>query len=203
MTEKKKYADKERNLLREIAHNSQRYFPIDGTGDLFLDIFIKDYWGKRLGALIPSLNKTYNLLVERGNIGPKKKFGRMCGDRYLYALHHKDFTNKRMIVLQTQSRNWVYMWDSINYHVRELYSKESPKCPRVGKMNKGFGGFPFSVYADGRDENYALSVSHIDFRDGDEHIYSVMCDHVITQTRWAIEFIETWMVYVENPTELF
>jgi len=200
---KKKYTDSERDKLREIAHNSDRYFPIDEMGDLFLDYFVKDHWGKRLAALIPSLNKTYDLLVERGNIGPKNRFGQMCADRYLYVLQHEDFKDIKMIVLQTQSNNWVYMWDSIDYHVRELKSMDDPKLPSVKKMVKGFGGFPFSAYADGRDENYVLSVSHIDLRVGDKHIYNVTCDHVISKTRWAIEFIETWMYYIENPSEIF
>jgi hypothetical protein len=203
MGAKIKYTESERDSFREMAHNSQRYFPIDETGDLFLEYFVKDHWGKRLAALIPSLNRTYDLLVERGNIGSKNRFGKMCGDRYLYVFQHNDNDDKRMMVSQTQSRNYIYMWDSMNYHVRELYSQESPKCPRLTQTNVGFGGFPFSAYADGRDDNYILSVSHIDLRVGDKHIYNVTCDHVLTQTRWAIEFIEVWMEYIDDPSLLF
>lgn len=190
---------------RKFYNNPQNFIPISQEGDHYLKEFNKRYAGLRMKGMLPIFYKAYDLLTKRKCYSRKTAFGEMSRDGYIWIMKHDTI---KVIVEERQSYKYIYIDDGSEFHIRALnYKNNYPQKPELTGITEdkfkeqnfrhdfkqdGCNGFKFG---DARDEGYILSCEY-NFEGMEE------ADHVNDRTLIAIDSIEFWDYYLDNPDEI-
>lgn len=204
--------NKTKKDYQEFYRNPNKHIPINEMGDLYLRWFNQRYAALRMIKNLPIFEKAFKLLTERGNFSRRNAFGEMHCDGYLWVMKHEKV---KVIVEVGQSHKHIFINDGFDFHIRALsYDSNYPAYRRnelKGITEKKFkeqgfepycpedyesGRFGAFTYGDGRDDGYILSIKCLGMADHAE------CDFVNNKTIGAIERMEYWEKYLDNPEEL-